>query len=391
MTALRILVAPLNWGLGHAARCLPIARALAGGAEARGLALELHWASDGQALGLLRAEWPRARHHELPGYGVRYPTKSATLNMLASAPRAFAAVVAERARVAELHARHDFHFVLSDNRYGARARGVPSAVVAHQLHLPLARAWQRGLGDAVQRALLGGFDEVVVPDYPTPPRLAGAMSAPLGRLPTRYLGPVSRFAGAAPVAGGEADTPTRYDVAAVLSGPEPARSRFERVFLAQLRRGSFGRVLLVRGVPAGAAPALDAPLAEGTELEVVDFAGARELGPVYRDTPALVTRPGYTTVMDLAAIGRRAIYVPTPGQPEQRVLAEACETSGTGVHVGQDTFNLAEALQRLGAPGAGRGFVADAAGGDPDRAEGLLATWADAALTRAERHARGGL
>ena len=100
MTALRILVAPLNWGLGHAARCLPIARALAGGAEARGLALELHWASDGQALGLLRAEWPRARHHELPGYGVRYPTKSATLNMLASAPRAFAAVVAERARAA---------------------------------------------------------------------------------------------------------------------------------------------------------------------------------------------------------------------------------------------------------------------------------------------------
>ena len=63
----RILVAPLNWGLGHATRCIPIIRAL------KAHNFEPVIASDGAALQLLKKEFPDLEHVELPSYNITYP------------------------------------------------------------------------------------------------------------------------------------------------------------------------------------------------------------------------------------------------------------------------------------------------------------------------------
>ncbi len=331
----RILLAPLNWGLGHATRCLPLAAAL----EAE-LGAEVHWASDGRALDLLREELPHAACvHELPGYGIRYPTRHAELNMLLGAPGIARAIRAEGRAVARLHDRYGYDLILSDNRFGCRLTGVRSFVVSHQVHLPLrgVGAW---FGQALNAHLLRRFDGLLVPDAAREPRLAGRMSAPLPGVPTTYLGALSRFR-----ASGTSAPGVGPDVLVVLSGVEPQRSILEATLLRQLACERFGDVIFVRGVPGASPPSLAGPIPGG--VRVRDLATTQELSAWYRGAGAIVTRPGYTTLMDLAALGRTALYVPTPGQPEQAVLAKAQEERGVGVRQEQRHLDLRAGLGRL--------------------------------------------
>ena len=378
----RLLAAPLNWGLGHATRSLPIVAALEAAVAKTGEHLEVHWASDGGALELLRRERPDDDHHGLPGYGATYPTASGTVNMLLNGPRLLAAAQAERVAVGALHARHAYDFVLSDHRYGTRVAGVPNACVCHQIHLPVGGLAGR-VANALHHGLLGGFDELVVPDYPTPPRLAGAMSEPPARQPARYVGPVSRFVAddgglAVPEVAVPAAPPR---LLLLLSGPEPARSRFERRLLRELPtvealRGE--RVVLVRGAAAEATPA-DAALvtaahAAGVDLAVHELLTGPDLRRVLAEAENVVARPGYTSVMDVVALGRRGIvWVPTPGQPEQEALAGSDAVRALGFSVREDALVLAEALAALPTAGSPTPPTLD---GEP------LRRWAEATVAR---------
>ena len=386
----RILIAPLNWGLGHAARCLPIAGALAG----RGA--DVHWASDGAALALLRTERPDDIHHELPGYGVRHASASAIANGLRRLPGMLKGILGERVAVAALHRTHAYDLILSDHRYGCRVPGVPSVLLCHQVHLPLGSPLVAWAPDALHRALVRRFDELAVPDWPPPRGLAGAMSRPLAGVPTRYLGPVSRFRKPPTANGDPAATTWASELACVLSGPEPARSGFEALLLRQLADGEMSflaavrerlrgfavahDVIVVRGRPRGGLDPNAALVAKAREagVTVYDFLPSVPLRAVLANARALVTRPGYTSVMDLAALGRPAVFVPTPGQPEQAVLAGAIAVTGRGVAVAQEGFDLVEALDRLSElPSDRRG--GDAFGGD------LLGSWAGDIAARFQR------
>jgi UDP:flavonoid glycosyltransferase YjiC (YdhE family) len=61
-----ILIAPLNWGLGHATRCIPIIKALQ---ENNYIPII---ASDGIALELLQKEFPYVQTLKLPSYKIEY-------------------------------------------------------------------------------------------------------------------------------------------------------------------------------------------------------------------------------------------------------------------------------------------------------------------------------
>lgn len=389
----RVLIAPLNWGLGHATRCLPLAGALEAAATVAGLTLELHWASDGNALALLRRERPNDAHHELPSYGVRYPTRWPVLNMALAGPRIFKAIGAEAGAVQPLHANHHFDLILSDNRYGCRLPGVRSLLISHQLHLPIT-----GLAGRVAQVLANvwvqGFDEVVVPDHAQAPRLAGAMSAPLPRMPVRYVGPVSRFAA----------TPTQFEPASefgrgsagrspelvlcLLSGPEPTRAEFESALYQQLPSALeevFGsrdsHVTLVRGTQTRRT---NVPVrsrnANAEPWTIEDLLTSGDVGQVLAKADLLICRPGYTTVMDLAALGRRALVVPTPGQPEQEWLGRSLSEQGRGVCVAQAAIGrpgvLAKALLELRALNADGRRLSPKPSGTP------LTSWATEEISR---------
>ncbi len=322
-----VLVAVLNWGLGHASRCHVLIEALL----ARGCQVSL--ASDGAALQLLRAEWPALRAFSLPSWGVRYPTRSMVANMALLLPTLWRALRAEHRALLQLHSRQHFDCLISDNRYGCYLPDRPSVLLTHQLFPRSPWRWSEPLLHRLLHYLIGRFDECWVPDWPDPPGLSGALSHGAIALPVRYVGPLSRMSPC------RAPTPVRH-LAAVVSGPEPQRTRFEERLLEQWISLPLEGVL-VQGLPGKIRREKVRP-----GLERVSFLPKGPLNQIICESEVVVCRPGYSSLMDLATTGARALLVPTPGQTEQIYLAEQMARRGHVVVQSQRKLDLYAGWQR---------------------------------------------
>lgn len=325
---MRVLVAPLNWGLGHATRSMPIVRELlAQGAEV--------WlASDGLAAELLKKEFPELPLLELPEYRITYPTANFVYNMARHSLNIIRAMRKEHRVLRRWVAEHGFGAVVSDNRLGMWHEKIPCVMVSHQLQLLSPTKILQPLVDGLYFPVLRRYGEIWVPDVESAPNLTGPMSHGTVFAP-RYIGTLSRMRGDLDVS----DTPS-HEVVVLLSGPEPQRTYLEEKLLAQALTLPGKRFLFVRGLPGQAAP-----MAGGPNVEVVNFMRGDELNRVLLKADMIVCRSGYSTVMDLAAIGRKAIFVPTPGQTEQLFLAELLDRQKAFLCCPQDGIQLSRALE----------------------------------------------
>lgn len=368
-----VLVAALDWGLGHATRCIPVIRAL----ERAGHVVVP--CAGGAGLRLLRAEFPHLHCEPLRGHAMRYARNRALLLpvLLAQLPLFAWSSWRDRRAAARLARKHGAGFIISDGRYGFRAAGIPSVFVSHQLDIiPPGPAWlrraARPLVRVLNRAALAPFAEVWVPDFAGAVNLSGTLGHPAKPWPrARYIRPLCRFlppghawSGARAAGTRDAAAGARIDVLALLSGPEPQRGVLEARLRAALEALPGTRVL-VRGVPgAAAASVLDVTPGGFT---VFDHLPGDALRALLRRADGVVARSGYTTVMELAGLGQAGVlFVPTPGQPEQEALAIHARALGLAAWQDQDAFDLAEGLRAARAlPGFAR--VAEAVeGGDPD-------------------------
>jgi len=66
LTFKTILIAPLDWGLGHATRCIPVIRTLIN------MGNTVIIATSGKQKSLLQTEFPELKIIELNGYNVHY-------------------------------------------------------------------------------------------------------------------------------------------------------------------------------------------------------------------------------------------------------------------------------------------------------------------------------
>ncbi|HOX50233.1 MAG TPA: hypothetical protein PKY05_02005 [Fibrobacteria bacterium] len=323
----RALVCALDWGLGHVARSSVLVRRLLAGGTSVVLA------SNGRSADWWHGEFPDLPLRELPDYGVRYaPGPWLVPGLLASLPRLWRAMRRERALV-ESWKGEGFDLVVSDNRYGCRMTGVESVLLTHQLRLASPRGLGafEGLGEWAVSRLVRGYDAVWIPDHPGVDGLSGRLGHPRRPAkfpPLRYLGPLSRMAGDC----GDPRWSGPWDLVVLVSGPEPGRTNLESIVRRSLERAP-GRHLLVRGRPDLPCPTVD-PVAQGvaevahlpTPALVSALGGARRI----------LSRGGYSTLMDLEALGildGRCIWCPTPGQTEQETLASGLAAAGKGVVV----------------------------------------------------------
>lgn len=324
----RILVAPLDWGLGHSARCVPIIQQLieSGAVPVIG--------ADRGPLALLRAEFPELEHVRIPGVDVRY---SKTSNQLWSMARQFPAMVrsvqAERALFDRLRGRLRLDAVISDQRFGLRSPELPSVLITHQVFpfTPFAQAALRKLN----LRHIARFDRCWVMDEPQAPGLAGELSHGAA-LPknARYIGTLSRM-------GMHETARERYDIAAVISGPEPQRTLLEHRLMEQLGRIA-GNHLLVVGQP-------DKPRNERSgSVSIRSHMSGDELAGAMSGARLIVSRSGYTTLMDLAALGRSALIIPTPGQQEQEYLGRLHARTGRFLVQSQESIDLMAAMKSIG-------------------------------------------
>jgi UDP:flavonoid glycosyltransferase YjiC (YdhE family) len=334
----RVLVAPLDWGLGHATRCVPIIK------ELLNQKCEVIIAASGAQKAILRGEFPFLTFVELPGYDMIYDKNRALtlLRLIGAIPKILIRIKREKAWLSRFLALEEPDLVVSDNRYGLALPGVVCIFVTHQLRI---RTSFGRLADALlQRMnyrLIGHFSRCWVPDMEAGDGLAGALSHPakLPGITTKYIGWLSRFGKISQSdkrAGREGDGP---ELLILLSGPEPQRTLLEASIMAQTG-GVPCRMVLVRGLPAGGPALPNIP----PGLTAYDHLPAAELEPLMRKARLIVARSGYSTVMDLARLGRRALLIPTPGQPEQEYLGPFLAGKGLAFCVKQSAFSLRESL-----------------------------------------------
>lgn len=311
-TAVRVLVAPLDWGLGHATRCIPIIEAL----NRRGCNVLI--AGSGLGGELLRKRFPNLVFEPLPSYNITYPRKgSMALHLLMRVPWILGAIRSERYALEQLISKHQITHVISDNRYGLYSKSAKCVFMTHQIHV--SSGTQINCFDHLlfvfHRRFLEKFDGVWIVDEPgrNEGKWAGKLSNPDGlRIPHRFIGLLSRFGQGKPVV---TSTEEPFQRIALLSGPEPQRSLLEKKMMRHFD-GLPGRSLLVRGV-AGDETSVDK---NTTILDAIDDLKLRN---AMAHNPIVYCRSGYSTLMDLLHLRHtRAVLIPTPGQTEQSYLGD---------------------------------------------------------------------
>lgn len=328
-----MLVSPLDWGLGHATRVIPLIRAfITSGAR-------VDIAASGSTFTLLHQAFPGLDIYELPGYPVRYARSGGWfLPYLATqAPGLLRVVREEKAWLHREMPSRQWDIIVSDNRYGLHHPQAYSILLTHQVH-PRAgsRLVPNGLLSQLHRAWMKPFDAVWVVDQPAPRDLAGKLSQPLPKgINARYIGLLSQLIG--PVQPLPAGFKSGAYLLVLLSGPEPQRSLLEEKVLQGLDQVDLP-VVLVRGLPG---PAVALPKRDG--LTVIDFADASLVATLLTHARGIVCRSGYTSLMDLRRMGRHALLVPTPGQGEQEYLAAYLSSRKEFPTLSQDAFSLSAA------------------------------------------------
>lgn len=324
-------MAPLDWGLGHATRCFPLIREL----QAQGANVWL--AGEGPSAALLQEAFPELPMLNLQGYRVRYAKTKAGLvvKILMQIPGLLSTIKQENRWLKKIVATHQIDAVISDNRYGLYHKKIPCIFITHQLRIKLpfgnkTEGWLRQINYRyIQR-----FSGCWVPDYEAGPGLAGELSHPAQkpRVPLTYIGPLSRF------------THTSIQEAAdhlllLLSGPEPQRTILEEKLIAELVHLN-ASATLVRGLPGHSAI-----LPSTNMIRIYNHLPAAALGEELQKASIVICRSGYSTLMDLATLGKKSILVPTPGQSEQEYLAVLHGKQQTAFPATQHSFSLADVLK----------------------------------------------
>ena len=321
----KVLICPLDWGLGHATRCVPIVWEL----QKRGV--EILIASSGNALHFLRQEFPTLSFFELPGYNPEYPTQtSMSFKMMAQLPKFIGVVNKEHEQTKKIVQDRNIDIVIADNRYGCWSSQARSIFIAHQVDLlmPSGFGWVAPIINSIGHRYIRNFHEVWIPDQP-----GSGLTTPFVTSKTqnqKYIGWLSRFQKRGAVA-------FKYEIIALVSGPEPQRTVFENLLTRELKASGLNS-LLVAGKP-------NEPFhkQEGC-VEVVNHLATRDLEDAILSARMVISRSGYSTVMDLIALNKKAVFVPTPGQTEQEYLAKELKKNKVAYAVSQNEFKLFEAL-----------------------------------------------
>ena len=320
-TTKNILVAPLNWGLGHATRCIPIINAL----ENAGYTPIL--ASDGVALALLRKEFPHLLALELPSYDVKYAKKASNflITILKQVPKIAKSVKAENKIINRWIDEYKLVGIVSDNRLGCYSKRVPSVIISHQLQVLAGKT--TGLSTYLHQYFIKKYKECWVPDVAGENNLSGK----LGHLknasfPVKYMGIISRFS--------PKEAPKVYDLLVLLSGPEPQRTLLEELLKEQLKNYP-KKVLFVSGVVEHK----QKTTTEGS-ITYCNFLTSEKLEQAILQSDLVLSRSGYTTVLDLAKLQKKAFFIPTPGQFEQEYLAKRLQGKSMIPMAKQDNFKV---------------------------------------------------
>lgn len=305
MSNKKILVAPLDWGLGHAARCIPVIHALL---ETKA---DIILGGSGLSGKLLQKEFPGLKYVEIPGYEVSYSnTVPMAIAMLRQAPGILRTIRNEKKWLEDFVRSEKINAVISDHRYGLYHPDIYSVFMAHQIFISSGNSdmlepvlWK------INKSYIEQFDMCWIPDVEGEPNASGKLSHKTTiPFPHHFIGILSRIK---PTNGHE----KKYKAGIILSGPEPLRTELEKLICSQLMQINNGSYIMVRGTMENIQCQVP------SNLSCIDLADTQISQKIIQDSELMISRSGYSSIMDYLSSGARALLIPTPGQTEQEYLA----------------------------------------------------------------------
>lgn len=325
---MKILICPLNWGLGHATRCVPIIKAL----TQQGHKVVI--AADEGPLAFLQKEFPDMNFIKLPGFSPTYSrSNSQVFKLMASFPGALRDFRRDHRAIEQIVKNSHIDMVISDNRFGCWSKQVPSVFITHQLHIQVPKIWSfaKPIVNLFNNSYLRKYDEIWVPDEEKEPSLGGRLSHPaIKRFKTRYIGFLSRFSH-----DNQVDTEKDNKFLVILSGPEPQRTIFEDIVIEQAAKIK-DNILILRAKP----DTYDLPRDIPENVSMFNHVDDEMFVNLVNSAENIICRGGYSSLMDLIRLGRNAYLVPTPGQTEQEFLAQQLTKKGYFNWCKQSDFQL---------------------------------------------------
>jgi uncharacterized protein (TIGR00661 family) len=323
----KILVAPLDWGIGHATRCIPIINAL----------LTYNYkvviAADKGPLHLLKNEFPNLEFIRLSGYNIKYSLHlPMNINMLLQLPKLFLKIKKENKILTQIVQDYKIDGVISDNRYGLYHSGIPCIFITHQLKIqsPYFEKFIQNLN----YKYINRYHQCWIVDSEKD-NIAGKLSKP-EKLPINhhYIGILSRFKQNIKT------SKTKYKYLGIVSGPEPQRSVFANRLIKSFKNKN-EKTLILLGNPE------EKRNEKIGSLTIKSHLIGKELNEVIQNSEIIICRPGYSTIMDLLTLDKKAFFIPTPGQTEQEYLATRFLKKKMFYMQKQSEFNLNLGLEKM--------------------------------------------
>lgn len=338
MESKKIFICPLDWGLGHATRCIPLIDCLIE------LGQEVIIGAYGRSKTLLRLEYPNLQFIDFEGLKVAYSTKgNMVLAMAKQLPKFLAGIKQEHHDLNLLIEKYHFDGVISDNRFGCYNSKIPTVFISHQIALKTPIALLSKQINKLNKKHIERYQELWIPDNQKN-SLAGELSYSNDiSIPVKHLGNLSRFtADINTLKPPKEELSTAFQQIFLISGPEPSRTQFEEAIIKQAHNIT-GRSLIVSGKP-------EAYGSDGSNenISYSNHLSANDLNYVLLNgKPVVISRSGYSTIMDIAVTENKAILIPTPGQTEQEYLANKFHSAEQFIAQEQKDLDIKSGLIKI--------------------------------------------
>lgn len=333
----KILVCPLDWGIGHATRCVPVIR------ELKSQGAEVIIGADNGPKSFLAAEFPDIQIIDFPGHKITYSKKGGGLmfQLMLQLPAMLRWVKKENSLMHQLINEFKINGVISDNRFGLYSNTVPSIFMTHQVFLKTNLPIQSmdNKASELNLKLINKYQKLWIPDFEGSPNLSGELSH-RSPLPDhgRFIGILSRFQGQAAQHTAKVKSDKVWDACVILSGPEPQRTILEQKVLEEIKDSDLAVII------AGGQPGNETEVQQIGRSYIYPHLSTLDLLKAIKSSDVIISRSGYSTVMDLVIAGGNAVLVPTPGQPEQLYLGKYLQDQGWFACVHQEDFSLRQAM-----------------------------------------------
>ena len=298
----KVLVGPLDWGLGHITRSMPIIEKLI----ERGH--EVHTCGNEIAEKLYAEVFPNLPHKKILGYDPVYSSRNTQRWAMASQSPKFFWVIKKEEKIAnDLVEKFNYDIIISDNRFGLRSKKTTNIFICHQTDIMGPKAFKAILRK-INRNYINQFDFCWIPDTNQKINLSGDLSSYTNDRCFK-IGPLSRFS-----KNEKKSNHYKYKFTAVLSGPEPQRSILESKI-----------VNLFHQLPSECAIIQGKPLSKNYQKQNINFfshLNTDKFLDTINNSEIILCRSGYSNIMDFSVLEKKVIFIPTPGQTEQEYLAK---------------------------------------------------------------------